>query len=62
MSNWIEIDDAWVFKGTNVAPTIEAGDVIKRYPTTSRYIEARVNSLPYTTESNLSFVKDITII
>ncbi len=62
MSNWVEIDDAWVDKGLNGASTIEVGDKIKRYPTTSRYIEARVDILPYTDDNNLTFTKDINII
>ncbi len=62
MSNWVEIDDAWVDKGLNGASTIEVGDAIKRYPTTSRYIEARVDILPYTDDNNLTFTKDINII
>ncbi len=59
---WIEIDDAFVYKGTNTGDTIQVGDVIMRYPTTSRFIHAVVNGLPYTTDSNLSFYQDITII
>ncbi len=62
MSNWVEIDDAWVDKGLNGGSTIEVGDIIKRYPTTSRYIEARVDILPYTDDNNLTFTKDINII
>jgi len=62
MSNWVEIDDAWVSKGINVGATIEVGDKIKRYPATNRYIEARVDSLPYTDENNLSIIKDITVL
>jgi len=57
--DWIEIDDAFVYKGANTNKSaIEAGDMIKRYPTTSRYIHARVDALPYTTDSNLSFFTD----
>jgi len=60
---WIEIDDAWVYKGTNIDKfQIEPGDMIRRYPITNRYIHARVNTLPYTNESNLSIFEDITII
>ncbi len=59
-NRWIEIDDAWVFKGVNTNVfAIEIGDMIRRYPQTNRYINARVNALPYTIDSNLTFFEDI---
>jgi len=59
---WIEIDDALVYKGTNTGGTVQVGDLIMRYPTTSRFIHAKVNALPYTSDGNLSFFQDITVI
>lgn len=63
-TKWMQIDDAWVCKGSGKTDreTIEATDIIKRFPTTSRYIHARVESLPYTDDSNLKFFEDISII
>jgi len=62
-SKWIEIDDAWVYKGINTNEfSIETGDMIRRYPSLNRYIHARVDSLPYTDENNLKLFEDITVI
>ncbi len=62
-NKWVEIDDAWVYKGTNINVTsVEVGDMIRRYQTPIRYIHARVNALPYTVDANLSFFEDIQII
>ncbi len=67
MSSWSEIDDAWVYKPTATFSilsnaTIGVGDIIKRYPTTQRFIVARVDALPYTDDANLTFFKDINIL
>ena len=63
MANWVEIDDRWVEKpvGNNDQVAIEVGDKFWYYPSNNRYIEARVNALPYTDESNLTLFKDISI-
>ena len=64
MIEWIEIDDAYVLKasGNFNITQIQTGDMIRRYPTTSRYIEAKVIAVPYTTETNLQLFKDITLL
>ena len=60
---WIEIGDSWVYKGTNTNENaIEVGDRIRRYPSASRYIHALVNALPHTSDANLTFFEDITVI
>jgi len=56
---WVEIGDVFVYKGTNTGSAVEVGDIIKYYPTTSRFIHARVNALPYTDDANLTFFEDI---
>jgi len=62
-NKWIEIADAWVYKGTNGDQfQIEIGDMIRRYQSPTRYVHGRVNSLPYTDPNNLSLFEDITII
>lgn len=62
-NKWIEIDDAWVYKGTNTNKiAIEIGDMIRRYPSTTRYVHARVDALPYTNDANLSIFEEIILI
>lgn len=58
-----EIDDCLVFKRLNPSSltAIEIGDVIKRYDG-NRYIHAKVNALPYTSDANLSFYSESEII
>lgn len=62
--NWIEIDDAWVFKGSgNInLSAIEVGDFVKFYPDSDNYVEGRVEALPHTTLSNLKIFKEKAIL
>lgn len=60
---WIEIDDAWVYKGVNSSIiAIEVGDMIRRYSSPTKYIHGRVDSLPYTDDSNLTIFEEIILI
>jgi len=62
-AKWIEIDDAFVYKGTNTnTNSIEVDDMIRRYTSINRYIHARVDALPYTVEANLSIFEEITLL
>lgn len=51
-----EIDGYVVKKGSgNTANTIEVGDFIAGWESTSRYIAGVVNALPYTTSGNVTY-------
>lgn len=60
----VVIDDAIVTKkaGNVDYENVEVGDFIRRYPTDTRYINARVDVLPHTVDANLSFFEDIELI